>query len=77
MDPLDHKHLKEGSSVKDEASLPADTWQQIFKVSSNQYCGFVESVKTAKELIRRYEQETTTKFSCYKSYPSFGYGGKG
>ena len=52
MDPPDHKHLKEGSSVKDEASLLAGTWQQIFKLSSNQYCGFVE---TAKELIRRYE----------------------
>ena len=63
--------------MKDKASLPAGTWQQIFKVSSNQYCGFVESVETAKELIRRYEEETTTKFSCYKSYPSFGYGAKG
>ena len=25
MDPPDHKHQKEGSSVKDEASLPAGT----------------------------------------------------
>jgi len=81
-----HKHQEESSDVKDEADVHAGevpvscpvntTWQEFFKVSSNQYCGFVESVDTAKEMIRRYEQETTTKCSCYKSDPSLGYGGE-
>ena len=52
------------------------TWQEIFTSSSDQHCGFVESIGKAAELLKKYELETTTKFSCYKSDKMFGAGGE-
>ena len=36
---------------------------------------YVESVEAAMAVIKQYEQETTTKFSCFKSDKMFGAGG--
>ena len=35
-----------------------------------------DSLEEAMLLVKKYEQETTTKFSCYKSDKMFGSGGK-
>ena len=53
-----------------------NTWQEIFKSSSSQHRGFVESTQKAMLLLKKYELETATKFSCYKSDKMFGSGGK-
>ena len=59
-------------------AVPAYTWQELFKLidSSNEYTGFVESIETAFDLMKKYELETTTKFSSYKSDQIFGRRGK-
>ena len=36
---------------------------------------YVESVEAAMAVIKQYELETTTKFSCFKSDKMFGTGG--
>jgi len=59
-----------------DSSLPENKWQQIFKSYSNQHHGFVNSIEQAMVLLKKYELETTTKFSCYKSDKLFGSGGK-
>ena len=59
-----------------DSSRPENTWQQIFKSYSNQHHGFVDSIEQATVLLKKYELETTTKFSCYKSDKLFGSGGK-
>ena len=59
-----------------DSSGPENTWQQIFKSYSNQHHGFVDSIEQAMILLKKYELETTTKFSCYKSEKLFGSGGK-
>ena len=41
-----------------------------------EFVGFVGSVEEAMTVIRQYELETTTKFSCFKSDKMFGAGGK-
>jgi len=84
MDNLEHE-----SSEKEEASSslgpggsnpdssnPASTWQEIFKSPENPNYGYVDSLEEAMLLLKKYEQETTTKFSCYKSDKMFGPGGK-
>ena len=53
-----------------------NTWQEFFKSSSSQHHGFVESTEKAMLLLKKYELETTTKFSCYKSDKMFVSGGK-
>lgn len=58
------------------ARNPVRTWQEIFTSSSDQHCGFVESIGKATELLKKYELETTTKFSCYNSDKMFGAGGE-
>lgn len=52
------------------------TWQEIFKSRENPKYGYVDSLEEAMLLLKKYEQETTTKFSCYKSDKMFGSGGK-
>ena len=52
------------------------TWQPKFKGSGSKYVGYVESVEAAMNVIKQYELETTTKFSCFKSDKMFGAGGK-
>lgn len=82
MDLLEHKSLEEeeksSSSARQnvDSADPVSTWQEIFKSSSNQHYGFVESLEKATVLLKKYELETTTKFSCYKSDKMFGSGGK-
>ena len=59
-----------------DSTEPVNTWHEIFKSSSmNQHHGFVET-EQATMLLKKYELETTTKFSCYKSDKMFGSGGK-
>ena len=53
----------------------ASTWQDIFKSRENPFYGYVDSLEEAMLLLKKYEQETTTKFSCYKSDKMFGSGG--
>ena len=53
----------------------ASTWQDIFKSRENPHYGYVDSLEEAMLLLKKYEQETTTKFSCYKSDKMFGSGG--
>lgn len=53
----------------------ASTWQDIFKSRENPNYGYVDSLEEAMLLLKKYEQETTTKFSCYKSDKMFGSGG--
>ena len=57
-------------------AVPAYTWQELFKYSSSEYTGFVESIETAFDLMKKYELETTSKFSSYKSDQIFGRRGK-
>ena len=52
------------------------TWQPKFKGSASTYVGYVESVEVAMNVIKQYELETTTKFSCFKSDKMFGAGGE-
>ena len=52
------------------------TWQPKFKGSASKYVGYVESVEAAMAVIKQYELETTTKFSCFKSDKMFGAGGE-
>lgn len=52
------------------------TWQLKFKGSTSKYVGYVESVEAAMAVIKQYELETTTKFSCFKSDKMFGAGGE-
>ena len=61
--------------LNDDA-VPAYTWHELFKNSSNEYTGFVESIETAFDVMKKYELETTTKFSSYKSDQTFGRRGK-
>ena len=83
MDNLEHESLVEetnsslgpGGSNAD-SSNPAKTWQKIFKSPENPNYGYVDSLEEAMLLLKKYEQETTTKFSCYKSDKMFGSGGK-
>ena len=53
--------------MKADSSGPENTWQQIFKSCSTHHHGFVDSIEQAMVLQKKYELETTTKFSCYKS----------
>ena len=62
--------------VDSNDAVPAYTWQELFKYSSNEYTGFVESIETAFDLMKKYELETTTKFSSNKSDQIFGRRGK-
>ena len=62
--------------MKADSSGPENTWQQIFKSCSTHHHGFVDSIEQAMVLQKKYELETTTKFSCYKSDKLFGSGGK-
>ena len=62
--------------MKADSSGPENTWQQIFKSCSTHHHGFVDSIEQAMVLQQKYEMETTTKFSCYKSDKLFGSGGK-
>ena len=57
-------------------AVPVYTWQELFKYSSNEYTGFVELIEIAFDLMKKYELETTTKFSSYKSDQIFGHRGK-
>ena len=83
MDNLEHESLEEeknssfgpGGSNAD-SSNPANTWQKIFKRPENPNYRYVDSLEEALLLLKKYEQETTTKFSCYKSDKMFGSGGK-
>lgn len=60
-----------------DSTEPVNTWHEIFKSSSmNQHHGFVATIEQAIMLMKKYELETTTKFSCYKSDKMFGSGGK-
>lgn len=52
------------------------TWNTKFKASTSKYFGYVESVEEAMKVIKQYELETTTKFSCFKSDKMFGAGGE-
>ena len=61
-------------SEKDSATVC--TWQAKLKGSTNKFVGYVGSVEEATTVIRQYELETTTKFSCFKSDKMFGAGGK-
>ena len=66
---------KDGSQAGDLDANSTDTvrtWQEIFASSSDQHCGFVESIGKATELLKKSELETTTKFSCHKSDKMFG-----
>ncbi|XP_067053087.1 uncharacterized protein [Acropora muricata] len=60
--------------MKADSSGPENTWQQIFKSCSTHHHGFVDSIEQAMVLQKKYELETTTKFSCYKSDKLFGSG---
>lgn len=72
--------IAEGSHLENEkgssAAEPVCTWQEKLRGSTNKYVGYVESVEAAMSVIRQYELETTTKFSCFKSDRMFGAGGK-
>ena len=50
------------------------SWEPKFKGSTSKYVGYVESVEAAMAVIKQYEIETTTKFSCFKSDKMFGAG---
>lgn len=80
MDLQKHKSLEQeemsSSLFHNNADPTTDTWQEIFKSSESQHSGFVESIEEAMVLLRKYELETTTKFSCYKSDKMFGSGGE-
>ena len=68
---------KGGSQAGDLDANSTDTvrtWQEIFTSSLDQHCGFVESIGKSTELLKKYELETTTKSSCYKSDKMFGAG---
>lgn len=67
--------LGPGGSNTDSLN-PASTWQEIFKSPQTPNYGYVDSLEEAMLLLKKYEQETTTKFSCYKSDKMFGSGGK-
>jgi len=47
-----------------------------FKASTSKYFGYVQTVEEAMAVIKQYELDTTTKFSCYKADKMFGSGGK-
>ncbi|CAH3046602.1 unnamed protein product [Porites lobata] len=49
-------------------------WQAKLRGSTNKFVGYVGSVEEAMTVIRQYELETTTKFSCFKSDKMFGAG---
>ena len=49
--------------------------QEIFTSRENPNYGYVYSLEEAMLSLKKYEQETTTKFSCYKSDKMFGSGG--
>ena len=84
MDNLEHEpsEKKETSSSlgpgasNADSSNPASTWHEIFKSPENPNYGYVDSLEEAMLLLKKYEQETTTKFSCYKSDKMFGSGGR-
>ena len=61
-------------SEKDSATVR--TWQAKLRGSTNKFVGYVGSVEEAVTVIRQYELETTTKFSCFKWDKMFGAGGK-
>ena len=84
MDNLEHESsekeetsssLGPGGSNAD-SSNPAKTWQEVFKSPENPHYGYVDLLEEAMLVLKKYEQETTTKFSCYKSDKMFGTGGK-
>ena len=52
------------------------TWQTKFKASASKDFGYVQTVEEAMAVIKQYELDTTTKFSCYKADKMFGSGGK-
>ena len=73
----DREDVGEIDSRFSNDAVPAYTWQELFKHSSNEYTSFVESIETAFDLMKKYELETTTKFSSsYKSDQIFGRRGK-
>ena len=51
-------------------------WQTKFKTSTSKYFGYVQTVEEAMAVIKQYELDTTTKFSCYKADKTFGSEGK-
>ena len=63
-------------SKNDNATESKCTWQAMLRGSTNKYVGYVKSVEEAMAVLREYELETTSKFSCFKSDKMFGAGGK-
>lgn len=64
------------NSGKESATESVYTWQEKLKGSTSMYVGYVESVEAAMSVLKQYELETTTKFSCFKSDKMFGAGGE-
>lgn len=61
---------------ENSATEAACSWQAKLRESTTKYVGYVESVEAAMTVIKQYELETTTKFSCFKSDKMFGAGGE-
>ena len=73
LSPPSHFMLATGlylESEKDSATVC--TWHAKLRGSTNKFVGYVGSVEEAMTVMRQYELETTTKFSCFKSDKMFG-----
>ena len=51
-------------------------WQSGFIGSCSRYFGYVHTVEEAMAVMKQYELDTTTRFSCFKSSKDFGSTGK-
>ena len=64
---VEYSAIAEGSHLENEKGSSATelvcTWQEKLRGSSNKYVGQVEWVEAAMTVTRKYELETTTKFS--------------
>jgi hypothetical protein len=65
------------SKTLDNCDINTKTkWQSDFIGSCSRYFGYVHTVNEAMAVMKQYELDTTTRFSCFKSSKDFGSTGK-
>ncbi len=68
--------LKQNETFDNCDTSTKTKWQSGFIGSCSRYFGYVHTVEEAMAVMKQYELDTTTRFSCFKSSKDFGSTGK-
>ena len=62
------------AEVNQNTSVHNSKWQEGFTRCTNRYFGYVNTAEEALAIMKQYELDTTSKFSCFKSDKNFSTG---